>query len=82
MSKSKISYKHNLIRKHKELIVVIFFLLFSPLFFYNLGGTSLVDFDEAWYAEIARNILVNHQPFLLSGVMQSPDSSQRLGSPA
>ena len=66
MSKSKISYKHNLIRKHKELIVVIFFLLFSPLFFYNLGGTSLVDFDEAWYAEIARNILVNHQPFLLS----------------
>src|SRR3989338_4441687 len=56
----------NFFKKNKtDIFVIIFFLLFSPLFFYNLGGTSLVDFDEAWYAEIARNVLVNHQPFLL-----------------
>lgn len=36
-----------------------------PLFFYNLGAYSLVDFDEAWYAEIARNILRLHQPIFL-----------------
>jgi len=55
------------LKKYKnDILVILFFLVFLPLFFYNLGGTSLVDFDEAWYAEIARNILVTHQPFLLS----------------
>lgn len=49
----------------KDLLIFLFLLLFIPLFFYNLGGTSLVDFDEAWFAEVARNILVAHQPFLL-----------------
>jgi len=44
----------------------LLFLVFSFLFFYNLAGTSLVDFDEAWFAQIARNILENKQPFLLS----------------
>lgn len=29
----------------------------APLFFYKLGQTSLVSWDEAWYGEIARNIL-------------------------
>ncbi|MBI4099902.1 glycosyltransferase family 39 protein, partial [Candidatus Microgenomates bacterium] len=43
----------------------IFLLLTLPLFFFNLGGYSLVDFDEAWYAEIARNILKFRDPFLL-----------------
>lgn len=28
-----------------------------PLFFYKLGQTSLVSWDEAWYAEVARNML-------------------------
>lgn len=57
----------NFVKKFRlDLLVIIFFLLFSPLFFYNLGGTSLIDFDEAWYAEIARNILTNKQPLLLS----------------
>lgn len=32
-------------------------LLTLPLFFYRLGEFSLVNWDEAWYAEIARNIL-------------------------
>ncbi len=44
----------------------LFLFLTLPLFFYNLGAYSLVDFDEAWYAEIAKNILKFHQPFLLS----------------
>lgn len=35
------------------------------MFFYNLGGYSLVDFDEAWFAEIARNVLVTHNPILM-----------------
>src|SRR3990170_1804980 len=57
----------NFFNKNKiDIFVICLFLIFSPLFFYNLSGTSLVDFDEAWYAEIARNILVNRQPFLLS----------------
>ncbi|MDO8573676.1 MAG: glycosyltransferase family 39 protein [Candidatus Daviesbacteria bacterium] len=32
------------------------FLTF-PLFFYKLGQTSLTSWDEAWYAEVARNML-------------------------
>ncbi len=44
---------------------ILVLLLFVPLFFYNLGTFSLADFDEAWYADMARNILINRQPFLL-----------------
>lgn len=43
----------------------IFLFLTLPLFFYNLGAYSLVDFDEAWYGEIARNILKFGQPLFL-----------------
>src|SRR3989344_3929241 len=49
-----------------DLFCVIFLFLFLPIFFYNLGGYSLVDFDEAWFAEVARNILINRSPFLLT----------------
>lgn len=47
---------------------LLFVLLLAslPIFFYHLGQSSLADWDEAWYAEIARNILLTHQPFLLS----------------
>ncbi|MBI4038747.1 glycosyltransferase family 39 protein [Candidatus Daviesbacteria bacterium] len=31
--------------------------LFLPLFFYKLGQTSLISWDEAWYATVARNIV-------------------------
>lgn len=48
----------------KITLLALFFL--APLFFYNLGGYSLVDFDEAWYGEVARNILVWADPFILS----------------
>lgn len=35
------------------------------MFFYNLGGYSLVDFDEAWWAEVATNILERRNPLVL-----------------
>ncbi len=35
---------------------VALLFLTLPLFFYNLGISSLVNWDEAWYADIARNI--------------------------
>ncbi len=39
--------------------ILLFLILFfvTPLFFYKLGQSSLVSFDEAWYADIGRNIL-------------------------
>ena len=50
-----------------DLLIILFFCIaFGFLFFYNLGGTSLVDFDEAWWAEVARNILVNRDPYVLT----------------
>lgn len=43
--------------KHKLDIILLFLLsLTLPVFFYKLGDSSLVSFDEAWYADIARNI--------------------------
>lgn len=35
--------------------MIVLFLL--PLFLYKLGQSSLVSWDEAWYAEVARNII-------------------------
>src|SRR3989344_2144571 len=51
--------KHRGILEHNKFdFLAIFLLLFlSPLFFYKLGQSSLISFDEAWYADIARNIL-------------------------
>jgi len=40
----------------KNLFIFLFLLVISPLFFYKLGQSSLVNWDEAWYAEISRNI--------------------------
>jgi 4-amino-4-deoxy-L-arabinose transferase-like glycosyltransferase len=48
----------NFIGKFKLDIVLVFLLLcLSPLFFYKLGQSSLISWDEAWYAGIARNML-------------------------
>ncbi|QQG43531.1 MAG: glycosyltransferase family 39 protein [Candidatus Daviesbacteria bacterium] len=44
------------IEKRFNLLVILVLLIFSPLFFYKLGDSSLVSFDEAWYGSIARNI--------------------------
>src|SRR3990172_3787167 len=60
----------NFFNKNKiDIFVICLFLIFSPLFFYNLSGTSLVDFDEAWYAEIARKILFNRIVGIGAGLM-------------
>lgn len=44
-------------RLKTDLLIIFGLSLFLPLFLYNLGNYSLVDFDEAWYAGIAHNIL-------------------------
>lgn len=47
-------------KKYKvDLVLIILLFLALPLFFYKLGQSSLVSFDEAWYGDIARNILKN-----------------------
>lgn len=46
-------------------MIFLFFLIFLPLFVYNLGSFSLVDFDEGWFAEVARNIIKTYDPILL-----------------
>lgn len=45
------------LKKHLELLSIFLILLPSPLFFYKLGQSSLVSFDEAWYGAIARKIV-------------------------
>lgn len=40
-----------------DLILISLILLLSPLFFYKLGQSSLVSWDEAWYADISRHVL-------------------------
>lgn len=39
--------------------------LLSPLYFYKLGQSSLGSWDEAWYGDIARNILEGGNLFIL-----------------
>lgn len=43
-----------------DLLAILLLFLTLPLFFYKLGQSSLVSWDEAWYGEIARNILKNN----------------------
>jgi 4-amino-4-deoxy-L-arabinose transferase-like glycosyltransferase len=47
------------------LLSLLSLLLFYPLFFFKLGDSSLVSFDEAWYAAVARNIRIHKDPFNL-----------------
>ena len=55
------------LKKYKVDILLLLFLTFTlPLFFYKLGQSSLVSFDEAWYAEIAKNILKTNDPINLT----------------
>src|SRR3989344_3337898 len=49
----------------KNLFIFLFLLVISPLFFYKLGQSSLVNWDEAWYAVISRNILTTGDPLNL-----------------
>lgn len=49
----------------KFLALIIIITCLSPVFFYKLGDSSLVSFDEAWYAAITRNLLLSRNPFRL-----------------
>lgn len=54
--------------RHKLTYSALLFLtliLASPFFFYKLGQSSLLSFDEAWYAAIARNVRTTSDPFNL-----------------
>src|SRR3989344_7214231 len=46
-------------RLNLDLLLILLIFLSAPLFFYKLGQSSLVSFDEAWYGDIARNIIKN-----------------------
>lgn len=48
-----------------HLLISCFVLLSLPLFFYKLGQTSLVSWDEAWYAQVAKNIINSGDVFNL-----------------
>ncbi len=49
-----------------DILICIILWLFAPLFFYKLGQSSLQSWDEAWYAEISRNILKSGDLFNLT----------------
>lgn len=56
-------------RKYRQDIFLIILILGTvPLFFYKLGQSSLVSWDEAWYAGIARNIIKSGDFLRLSWV--------------
>lgn len=41
----------------KDILILILLSLLAPLFFYKLGQSSLVSWDEAWYGDVARHIV-------------------------
>lgn len=54
------------ILRKKDILVILFLAFLTPLFYYKLGQSSLVSWDEAWYADIARNILLSGNWFQLN----------------
>ncbi len=50
----------------KKYYIFALILLLSPLFFYKLAQSSLVSWDEAWYGDIARNVIQNKDLFNLT----------------
>lgn len=56
-----------LVKKYKlDFLNLSLLTLLSPLYFYKLGQSSLVSWDEAWYGAIARNILNSGNLLFLS----------------
>lgn len=49
-----------------DILAILLLVLEAPLFFYKLGQSSLQNWDEAWYAEIAQNILRSGDLFNLT----------------
>ncbi len=44
------------LKYRKDLLALTLLSLLAPLFFYKLGQSSLVSWDEAWYGDVARHI--------------------------
>lgn len=70
------TYQANIInslkKNWKDIVLILTLFLTTPLFFFKLGDSSLFSWDEAWYADIARNIaysgnliflFFNNQPY-------------------
>lgn len=59
-----ISVLKKYLRKYglRDIFPFILLLSLTPLFFYKLGITSLISFDEGWYAAIAKQIVVSGNP--------------------
>ncbi len=50
-------YLNKLPKKYLDHLIFSILALSIPFFFYKLGQSSLVSWDEAWYASISQNIL-------------------------
>lgn len=50
----------------RNLLKLVSFLLLSFLFFFRLDYTALESYDEAWFADITRNLVVSKNPLELS----------------
>lgn len=52
-------------KRARPVFLILIFLLSIPVFFVNLGDTALTNWDEAWYADITRNLVKTKEVFLL-----------------
>lgn len=52
-------------KNYWDILCLILILSLFPLYFYKLGQSSLVSWDEAWYGDIAHNILESGNPLIL-----------------
>jgi 4-amino-4-deoxy-L-arabinose transferase-like glycosyltransferase len=58
-----VKIKKFMIKNKWDVFCISLLFLSLPLFFYKLGQSSLVSWDEAWYADIARNVLEKREIF-------------------
>lgn len=49
----------------KKILLTLSFLILTFIFSYKVSNFALLSYDEAWYAEISRNILLTSNPFKL-----------------
>lgn len=49
----------------KKILLTLSFIILTLIFSYKISNFTLLSYDEAWYAEISRNILLTANPFKL-----------------
>ena len=57
--------RYFLSKYYPDIVNLTLLAFLSPIYFYKLGSSSLVSWDEAWYGSIARNILERGSVFIL-----------------